>query len=218
MKSENGLSRDGGWLGLQDDEFDIQLDDDSPAAGASEAPPAAPPAESKPPPQQPQPQAPQQAQQPLVSGPHRYVRSGLEQPGPGQPRPAHALLEADEPSLIPGVAAPSAAQQLARPAGPPKRWPHTLNYNVPPQGTDLARHTMGLASWLQLPPPSKRRIEHTGIENRSEKTGICQDQLSGSGLKGLLKPSHPEYGAQSWQFLPGCICMPAAGISRLGAA
>ena len=128
---------------VQDDEFDIQLDDDSPAAGAPEAPPAAPQTDSQAQPQpqqsqsqqqeQPQQQR-QQAQQHLVSGPHRYVRPGLEQPGLAQARPAHALLEADEPSLIPGVAAPSAVQQAARPAGPPKRWPHTLNYNVPPQG------------------------------------------------------------------------------------
>lgn len=121
-----------GWLCLQDDEFDIQLDDDSLAAGAPEAQAAAPQADSK---AQPQPQQQQQQQQHLVSGPHRYVRLGLEQPNPAPSGPAHALLEADEPSLITGVAAPSAVQQPARPAGPPKRWPHTLNYDVPPQGT-----------------------------------------------------------------------------------
>ena len=129
---------------LQDDEFDIQLDNDSPATDAPEAPPPAPPADSKAKAQpelaQSQQQPPQQqAQQHLVSGPHRYVRPGLDQPSQAQPRLAHALLEADEPSLIPGVAAPSGMQQLARPAGPPKRWPHTQNYNVPPQGAPQAQ-------------------------------------------------------------------------------
>lgn len=55
-------------------------------------------------------------------------------PPAGLPKPAYNALEGDEPSLIPGVAAPSAVQQPAGPAGPPKKWPHTFNYNVPPQG------------------------------------------------------------------------------------
>ena len=72
----------------QDDEFDIQLDDDSPAE-ALEAQAAPAQAESKA--QQPDKQQQQPAQH-MVSGPHRYVRPGLEQPslassGPGLPSP-----------------------------------------------------------------------------------------------------------------------------------
>ena len=55
----------------------------------------------------------------------------------GSSRPGYSLAEAEEPNFIPGVAAASLVQrQPPKPAGPPKRWPHTSNYNVPPQGRD----------------------------------------------------------------------------------
>lgn len=56
-------------------------------------------------------------------------------PDAGPPRPGYSsLTNADEPNFIPGVAASTSVRQPAKPAGPPKKWPHTFNYNVPPQG------------------------------------------------------------------------------------